>query len=203
MEETGVRGRIVCALVWLVVRLVGQTAGAEPPAPPVEPTLPLLNSIGGGRDHASSNTVITAGYLEFDYRRSIALFKKDVVVVDPQIRMESDELRVFFDATNNVKAITALGHVRLTSGDWKATCRKAVYTSRTGKVLMVGDAKVDRGGDSVMGNIITFWTKEDRWTCTPGKLIIAPRPETKEQIKKPVRQKKPVRKPRGGRKREP
>ena len=120
-------------------------------------------------------TVITSERLEFDYKRYIAVFEENVVVVDPRVRIETDHLVVCFDGTNDVKSVTALGNVRIRSEDKRGYCRKAVYVARTGEVVMTGDAKLHRSKDSVMGDLITFWLDEERMKCTPGRLIIYPK----------------------------
>ncbi|MDA0990600.1 MAG: hypothetical protein O3A51_07600 [Verrucomicrobia bacterium] len=123
---------------------------------------------------ATESTVITSQRLSFDYRRMIAVFEEDVVVVDPQIRMESDRLNVLFEGSNQVKSITASGNVQMWHEDKTATCNRAIYVSRTSEVILQGEATLNRGGDSVMGDEITFSLIDDRMTCTPGRLIIGP-----------------------------
>ena len=124
---------------------------------------------------AGTNTVITSKHLTFDYSRYIAVFEEDVVVVDPQITIKSDKLTVRFDSTNSVKSVTAVGNVRLRQGDKTGSCEKAIYVARTGEIILLGDARLNRGSDSVIGRQITFWINEDRLTCEPGHLIIFPK----------------------------
>lgn len=119
-------------------------------------------------------TEITSEQLTYDYKRSLAVFETDVVVVDPQVRIASDTLTVLFDGTNQIKSVTALGNVRIQSDGKRATCRKAIYIAATGEVLLTGDAKLMRGTDSVMGEQITFWLNEERVVCKPGRLLIYP-----------------------------
>jgi len=126
------------------------------------------------QEMSASNTVITSESLSFDYGRSVAIFKGDVVAVDPQVRIECDKLAVMFDGTNDVKAVTALGNVRMNQEDKKATCDKAVYVARTGEIVLTGNATLYRGQDRIKGERITFWLNDDKMECTPGQLIIAP-----------------------------
>jgi len=132
--------------------------------------------IAGGAEQAlgTNSTVITGERLEFDYKRYIAVFEENVVVEDPQIRIESDRLTVCFDGTNDVKSVTALGRVRMKSEDKRATCDKAVYLASSGEVIMTGSATLHRDKDYVSGERIIFWIDEDRMECTPGRLIIHP-----------------------------
>lgn len=129
----------------------------------------------GGEESAVGNTVITSRTLEFDYRRHIAVFEGDVVVVDPQLTLHSDHLTVLFTPENEVKSVTAWGNVRLKQDDKTGLCERAIYLAKTGEVIMTGNARLFRGKDSVRGRKITFFVDEDRMTCEPGYLIIHPR----------------------------
>ena len=135
-----------------------------------------LASAGMSAEPAGANkTVITSQRLDFDYARSIAKFEGDVVVVDPQMRMESDRLNVIFDGSNDVKSVTASGNVRMWHDDTTATCRSAIYVAGTGEVILRGNARLHRGKDFVKGTKITFWLNEDRMTCEPGFLVVFPK----------------------------
>lgn len=131
-----------------------------------------------GRAAGDPNTTITSKRLDFDYARFIAVFEGDVVVVDPQIRMEADKMNVVFEGSNSVKSVSASGRVRISQEDKLATCQRALYVARTGEVQLRGDAVLSRGGDRVMGDEITFWLNEDRMTVTPGRLIITPKSQS-------------------------
>lgn len=132
----------------------------------------------------TNTTVITSKHLNFDYKRCIAVFKENVEVVDPQIRIKSDELRVLFDKDNNVKSVTAVGNVRLWHGDKAGTCRKSIYLVKKGEVILMGDAVVRHAKGSLMGNKITYWPDEDRMICEPGRLVIFPQEKDNKRLEK-------------------
>lgn len=118
------------------------------------------------------HTVITSDSLTYDYKRSIAIFEKNVVVQDPEVRMESDRLNVQMAGTNAVRSVTATGNVRFWNGDKEGRCDKAIYVARTGEVLLHGNAQLIRGKDVVRGREITFSIYEDRVRVTPATMII-------------------------------
>lgn len=122
----------------------------------------------------ATNTVITSTRLHFDYGRSIATFEGDVVVVDPQIRIEADRMIVTFDASNSVKAVTALEHVRLFNGDREGNCQRAVYLVGSGEILLTGAPVLKRERDRLSGDRITFWVDREEVLCEPGELVIWP-----------------------------
>ena len=128
-------------------------------------------SVAGSAEPANS-TVITSQRLTFDYKQYVAVFEGDVQVTDPELRMQADRMSVSFEGTNSVKSLTASGNVRISQGDKVASCDRAVYVARNGEMVLRGNAQLQRPGDSVMGDEITFWLHEDRMTCVPGRLII-------------------------------
>ena len=140
----------------------------------------------GEETNKTTKTVITADEMSYDYKRSIAIFQDNVVVDDPQVNLESDTLTVLFNSTNEIKSITAVGNVVITSEDKKATCNKAIYIAQTGEVLLSGNAVLHRASDTLEGRQITFWVNEERVLCKPGKLIIySDKDRSSEDILKP------------------
>lgn len=132
-----------------------------------------------GQDPALTNrTTITSDRLTFDYQRFTAEFEKNVVVVDANMRLQSDKLNVIFDNESNMKQVIAMGNVRMWQQDKMGTCQKAIYVAKTGEILLIGDAQLKRGADLIKGDKITFWVNEDRMECVPGNLIITPGKKT-------------------------
>ena len=124
---------------------------------------------------STNETVITSDRLNYDYRRSIAVFEGNVHVVDSRIRIRSEKLTVIFGEANTIRSVTAVGNVHLRQGDKTGTCRQAVYRARTGEVVLTGNATVSRSTDRLSGDVITFWIGEERIESIPGNLRIAPR----------------------------
>jgi len=131
----------------------------------------VLTAIAG-EPAGTNKTTITSGRLTFDYKRYTAEFEKDVVVIDPNMKMKSDTLNVIFDNESNIKQAVAVGNVHLCQQDKTGTCDRVVYVAKTGEVMMIGNARIKRGEDVIKGNKITFWLNDDRMECTPGSLEI-------------------------------
>jgi lipopolysaccharide transport protein LptA len=112
-------------------------------------------------------TVITSQTLDFDYKRSVAIFEGDVVATDPRMKIAADKLTVVFDSTNSVKSIVAAGNVRLWSRDMTATCRQALYLAQDGQVTLRGEATLTRQKDTVSAEKIIIYLNEDRMACEP------------------------------------
>jgi lipopolysaccharide export system protein LptA len=144
-------------------------------------------SLGWGQEGVNK-TVITSDRLTFDYKKSAAVFEGNVVAIDPRMKIESDELRVLFNKTNEVRSVTAIGNVHMKSEDKTATCNKAVYLSETEEVVLTGNARLNRGRDTVTGDRITFYLDEDRVVVEGGtQLTIFPDQNPTNRFKLPKR----------------
>lgn len=131
-------------------------------------------------DGAVTNTVITAEKLTFYYERQIAIFEGNVVVTDPELKIEADSLTVLFDGESSVKSATAVGNVKLFQGDKEGSCEKAIYLAKTGEIVLYGNAVLRRDKDYVTGDTITFWVNEDKMVSEPGLLVIVPDGDRRE-----------------------
>ena len=121
--------------------------------------------------------VITAERIEFDNKEGVILFDENVLVDDEQFVMRSDRLLVFMEGTNDVQQIMSVGHVSITNQNRSASCDKAVYTKKSGQIVMTGNARLMREGDQggeVTGNRITFWLDDERMEVSPGRVVLPP-----------------------------
>ena len=134
--------------------------------------LALGDLSGSAAAEELSRTVITSDNLAFDYERMIATFEGNVSIEDPDVRMTANRMVMFFEGTNKVRSVTATGNVRFWQGDRSATCRRAIYVSRSGEVLLTGEATLTQGRDSVTGNEITLLLHENSMKVTPARLVI-------------------------------
>jgi lipopolysaccharide transport protein LptA len=130
----------------------------------------------------TGKTVITSETLVFDYGRSTCVFEKNVFIDDPRVKMECQKLYVFFDASNRVDSIVATGSVKIWQGNKRGVCEKAVYTDKTGDIVMTGKPKLQRGNDLVQGRKIEINVNSEKLVCTPGRLVVFP-----GEIKRPKR----------------
>jgi len=145
------------------------------------------------QDEGTNKTVITSDRLSYDYKKSLAVFEGHVVVVDPRMTMEADEMRLVFNATNSIKSVTAVGNVRMKSEDKTATCDRAVYLADSEEVTMTGNARLNRGRDCVTGDRIVFYMEEDR-VVVEGRTHLVVFPENGPSIlpKAPKAPKAPI-----------
>ncbi len=120
-------------------------------------------------------TVITSDSLMFDYGRSTCIFDGNVVVDDPRVKLECNKLYLFFDATNNVDSIVATESVKVWQGDKRGLCDKAVYTAKTGAIVMTGKPKLQMGNSMMRGDEIKIFVNSEKVVCTPkARLVVFP-----------------------------
>lgn len=117
-------------------------------------------------------TKITANRIEYDYKVSVLLFEEDVKVVDPQYTMSASRVIVTLQHTNDVRQVKAIGNVKLVSGDRSASSNEALYTRKDGKIVMTGNATLQRAHDRLEGRSITIWIDEQRMVCVPAVLTL-------------------------------
>jgi lipopolysaccharide export system protein LptA len=91
----------------------------------------------------------------------------------PQTKTEEQEKAGETPKTNNtkqrLKEIIAEGHVDITSGDRRATGKKAVFNEAQRTVVLSGDAVVIEGGNQVTGERVTVYLDEKRSVVEGGE----------------------------------
>jgi lipopolysaccharide transport protein LptA len=129
-----------------------------------------------GKKGGKQETVITSTRMEYDYAESAILFEENVRVVDEEYTLTSDRMVVLLDGTNEVRQIRALGHVIVVSGDRTARCPEAVYTKKTGQIVMTGPndtaVQLTSKDDKIWGRKITIWLDDQRMLCEPARLSL-------------------------------
>ena len=124
------------------------------------------------RPRKTGDTVITSNRMEYDYTDSAVLFEENVKVVDPEFTMTADRVIVLLEGTNHLKQVRCLGNVVLVSEDRSARCAEAVYTKADGRIVMTGDAVLQRAKDQIWGKKITIWVNDERMECEPVQMRI-------------------------------
>jgi lipopolysaccharide export system protein LptA len=124
-------------------------------------------------------TVITSDRLTFDYQKQFALFEKNVVVVDPEMRLYADRMTVRFGADNKAQEIKAEGRVHIIQADKESRSELAIYNLIQGVIILTGKPQVIRGKDILTGDKITFWRDQNRMIVEPrARLILQSEPGT-------------------------
>ena len=86
-------------------------------------------------------TLITSdGPMDVNFSKKIALFKDNVVVIDPQGKVISDEMKVYFaKETNEIKKIECKGNVKIFQSGRYSESDEAVFFAAEKKIIITGD----------------------------------------------------------------
>lgn len=124
-------------------------------------------------------TVITAeGSGKMNYRKNNAVFRKNVVVTDPQVTLKAERMKIFFDpqSKGQIAKIEAYGQVQIEQPARKSSSRKAVYYTAEDKALLIGNPRIVQGPDLYTAERITIYEKGNRVIFEPrAQLVIYPR----------------------------
>jgi lipopolysaccharide export system protein LptA len=141
-------------------------AAKEEGATPGQNSLLDALSFSSKRDPIS----VVADGLEFDYRTRVLTYKGGVEVVQGDIKMQSQTLRVVLDdhAENRVKEVVAEGNVRVSKGARWATGGRAEFDQAKQTVVLSNDAVVHDGSNEVSGDRIVVYLNENRSVVEGG-----------------------------------
>jgi lipopolysaccharide transport protein LptA len=128
----------------------------------------------GAAGDETNSTVIVSKRLDFDYTKHTAVFDGDVVVTDPRVRILADQITALFNTNNQPDMITAVGNVRIEQENRKAVCDRAVYSLRSGLLVLTGKPKVVQEGNILSGSRIIFSRDDDKVKCEDSTLRIVP-----------------------------
>lgn len=132
-------------------------------------------------------TVITSRRLDFDYARHTAVFDGDVVVTDPRVKIVADQITALFSTNNQPEMITAVGSVHIEQENRQAQCERAVYSLRSGLLVLTGKPKVVQEGSILSGSRIIFSRDDDKVKCEDPILTISPGRGSVDDLLKPKR----------------
>jgi lipopolysaccharide export system protein LptA len=108
---------------------------------------------------------ITSEKLDFDYKNRRTVFHGTVEVVQGEVHLQSDVLTVDYSQVGDkqeLKTVTADGHVTITQGPKKATGNHAVFDQGSRTMVMTGDALLEEGSNQVAGDKIVVYPDESR-----------------------------------------
>jgi lipopolysaccharide transport protein LptA len=124
------------------------------------------------------DSIVTAKKIEFDNKEGVILFDENVLVDDAQFLMRSDRLLIFMQGTNDVQQVMAIGNVSITNANRAASCDKAVYTKKDGRIVMTGNAYLKQqgkeAGDVGPAERIVIWIDDERMEVSPGRVVLPP-----------------------------
>ena len=124
------------------------------------------------KEGGTNSTMITSRRLTYEPELREAIFEGNVVVVDPEVTISSDTLRVRFSEDSKIQTVTAQGSVTITQGERVGTGAEAVYSVADGQVVLTGSPRIQDGKNILKADIIKFSPNTSRIVCEPNATLI-------------------------------
>lgn len=113
---------------------------------------------------------ITADRLSADSAKESVTFEGNVVVTQDDVTLHAD--RVFAEYSREARAIdkiTAEGNVRVIQTGREARAARAVFYNLEQRIVLSGGADLDYGGNTLKGETMTLYLRENRSVVTGGE----------------------------------
>ncbi len=117
-------------------------------------------------------TEITSDRLLFDYANKIAIFTGNVVVADPDMQLNADELTIHLTQTDEVEKIVAKGNVVIRMEGLNSRSGSAVYNLEKQTIVLEDEPQVFREQSVLMAERITYYRLEERMTAEPRPRLL-------------------------------
>jgi len=110
--------------------------------------------------------LIEADKLEFNNKKGVAIYKGNVVVRQNDFTLRADEVYIFLKKdknsskekqTSSIDKIEAVGNVRFQKGEYSGFAEKAEYYGNGKFVKLIGNAKLEKEGNIIEGDLITYY----------------------------------------------
>jgi len=144
-------------------------------------SLSLVAALAGGagaqertgvspRDLGSRPIDVTADRLSADSARNIVTFEGNVVARQADVTLYADRIQAGYSReSGSIDRIEAEGNVRFVQEGREARSAKATFHNLEQRVVLSGDATLRQGQNTVQGETVTIFLRENRSVVTGGK----------------------------------
>ncbi len=123
-----------------------------------------------GKSKPSQAIRITSDKMEAYDERGTVVFLGNVIAKKGNLTIYADRLEVFYGQKKTsdnkkkrtLKKIVVKGHLRIVQGRRKATAKEAIYYKPQEKIVLLKNAKVWDGPNSIKGDKIVLYVNENR-----------------------------------------
>jgi|GEM_PF-580657 len=148
---------------------------------------PVKGVNGGGilRPDTSVPTKIQSERMTYDANKRTVVFSGSVHVARPDLEMWSDDLTIYLKpekpkeegkpgsapagmGAGEVERLVSSGHVRMKADTRTGTCERAEYDVDKGILVMTGDPFLKDGENTITGEVIRYYSNEQRSEVTSG-----------------------------------
>jgi lipopolysaccharide export system protein LptA len=188
------RSRELVLVVALVAasRVYGQTPGATPPeTKPADAKAPDAKTGDAkpgllGLRSSKEPITITSDNLEYQYKDGIVVYRGDVLAVQGDVKVKSNELRITLVKSDDPKAaktgadlddtsasklqsVVAVGSVRIDQGTRWAVGGKATFDQTNRTLVLTENPVLHDGPNEVLGDRVIVYLDEDRSIVEGGR----------------------------------
>ncbi|HEY7585181.1 MAG TPA: lipopolysaccharide transport periplasmic protein LptA [Candidatus Deferrimicrobiaceae bacterium] len=143
----------------------------------------------GAEEAANRPIEITADRLSADSLRNSVAFDGNVVATQGDVTLSAERLFAEYSRGSGViEKIVAEGNVLVRQEDKEARAARAVFYNIEQRIVLSGGADLTQAGNTVKGEAVTIYLRENRSTVTGGeggrvRAVIHPKggPERKEK----------------------
>jgi lipopolysaccharide export system protein LptA len=175
-------------LVAVLVLLLAVGARAQEGEAPTSDAKP--QGFGGlGNPHSKDPITITSDSLEYEYKDGIVTYRGDVLAVQGEIKVRSNELRITLAKTDDrkptgskaaaeiespnnaskVQEVVATGNVRIDQGTKWAVGGKATFDQTARTLVLTENPVLHDGPSEVAGDRVIVYLDEDRSIVEGGR----------------------------------
>ena len=152
--------------------------------------------VGWGADQKTT-TVITSNTMTASSQSNQAIFRDNVKMVQEELVVHSDIMIVYFkekgssppvgqlpsqNSKKEIRVIEAKGNVKITKGESRATCQRAIYDKQGERIVLLESPVVWQAGTRVSGRKITMFLKENRSVVEGETRVIIEETEKNEGV---------------------
>jgi lipopolysaccharide export system protein LptA len=176
------------SLVLALVLAAGRATGAqEPEAKPADPK-PAESFLGLGGTRSKEPITITSDNLEYEYKDGVIVYRGDVLAVQGEVKIRSNELRITLVKTESPKgsdaaatgplagpsssklqAVVASGNVRIDQGTRWAVGGKATFDQKNRTLVLTENPVLHDGPNEVAGDRVVVYLDQDRSVVEGGR----------------------------------
>lgn len=118
---------------------------------------------------------IRADRLELDQKSGQARFEGSVEVVQGALTLRCARLQARY-ADGRIVGLEAEGDVRLSGEGWTAAANRAAWDRAAGRLVLTGDPRISRGGDTLRGARVLVWPDDERVVIEQARGRFTPPP---------------------------
>ena len=161
------------AIFGVAVLLAGGALAETPPRAKSANQADQLDGLLGGFALSGDRgpVHIDADAMEFDYKTKVLTYRGTVTVVQGDMTLRSDTLRVTLDMDHPDKPheVIAEGKVRIDKGERRATGGRAVFDNAARTVTLSDQARLQDGPNEVAGERVVVYLDEQRSVVEGGQ----------------------------------